>query len=627
MATLYFISSILSSISNDNNKVRKPCQALNDIFKTAKQFFNHQNYAEAYRMFYALGERYGYRQSTCAGYEIRCLSALGHWRQAIETCHRQSEREPQQVEWRLMANEIYIDRHDYALAWEELHRAPGIDDSTIETELALRKRIAYEGRYHARKWIIERTDILNVLPYDIATTIFTSLDFASLVKCTRVSKRWRHFLLANRLIWNDLDFSYLHPQGDMVSIMQDRYLHVNTVKTYLDRLGHCPLMRFTMQQQRTNGDDILMLLAQRGSCRKLKMMVLSDMICTPTLFLNTLEHIGSNLNSFEWKGVSIRLNDIIDNIPKFCPKLKSLKVHECFVSLYESYIQNNFLYQLERYGETFPFSFINSIQARPSFLHLESLELSGIYSFTSSHLASILFRCRNLKRLTLKKCLVSIIPVLNILRYSCPQLQYLYYDRNQYSSQQLDMVDGDGHEVIIAPQKTQESFFSNKVQYPWIDLSIQFTNMLMNDDILQDVLHESRASLQVLNLRGNKLITDQSFSLDTSSMCNLKCLCLRECFGITSKGLVSILSGSPLLEHIDVSCLSVIDDDVLQALGSCDYLQTLNLSHAYLRVSDAGFREFINKRTCTLKRLDLEFSNISKELLCFSMKKIKRGII
>ncbi|CEP11353.1 hypothetical protein [Parasitella parasitica] len=578
----------------------QPCQSLQDVFDTAKNLWHRRNYTEAFRIFYELGERYEYNSSACAWYQIQCLLALGHWRQAILISLEQTKKCSSE-QWHLIASDIYMSRCDYTLAWEILNRAPH------SARVIHDRRLAYEGIQHAK--CIRRNDILDILPYDVALNVFMCLDLSSLARCTRVSKRWRHCLVFSPHLWNELEF-----------VKPAMHLPISTVNAYLSRLGRLSLTKLVIRHQQTDGDGILMALLAQQQCRRLKTLIISDMICTPALFFNALEYIGSTLYSFHWGGVSLRLNDIIDVLPRICTQLKCLRIQDCFTSLYDAQFHNGTLYRLESFGDRFPATFTDTLKTQSLLPYVETLELSAIHGFTVSHLASIVIRCPNLKKLVLYRCLVDIIPVLNILQTNCPKLQYFEYERNRYC-QQFDMYQLSPSEL---DEKRYEPYFC-KPQYPWKQVKIHLTHTL-TDNVLENLLHGSKTALETLDLRGNTIISDQGLLCDTS-MKNLKTLCLRECHGLTSRGLITLLAQSPLLEHVDLSHLDTIDDGVLQRLATCQNLHTLDLSYANLNVTSETFKHFIDQRMLTLKRLALDFTTIPKELLCYSMMKLKTSAI
>lgn len=253
------VTKHIFSITKYNNKPQKPCETLTDVFHTAKYLWSQKNYIESYRLFFELEHGHQFNVSICAWHQIQCLSRLGHWRQAIIKCHELIEQQPTASQWYLIASDIYLQRSDLTMAWEELSRAsthvPATDDAYAE--ICLLKRITYEGVQHHANLII-RCDILNVLPYDIACDVFKCLDLNSLVRCTRVSKKWRHFLISSFHLWNELCFSKRSAQ-----------LEIQTIHTYLNRLKRTGLTKLSIRYQQLDGDAILMALTQH-ECYRLK---------------------------------------------------------------------------------------------------------------------------------------------------------------------------------------------------------------------------------------------------------------------------------------------------------------------------------------------------------------------
>lgn len=143
-----------------------------------------------------------------------------------------------------------MNRCDFTLAWEILNYAPS------SAKVMHTKRLAYEGIQHAS--CIRRSDILDKLPYDVAMNVFLCLDLPSLVRCTRVSNRWRQCLVLSPHLWNELEFA-----------KRAAHLPISTVNVYLSRLGKMPLTKLVIRHQQADGDGILMALAQR-KCRRLK---------------------------------------------------------------------------------------------------------------------------------------------------------------------------------------------------------------------------------------------------------------------------------------------------------------------------------------------------------------------
>lgn len=629
MATLFLLSTITSSINSYANKPSNTCQTLTDLFNMARYYWHKRKFIESYRLFCELEESHQYKAPICAWYQILCLVHLGHWRHAIKKCNEWKQKQPRVAQWYLLASDIYAEQLDFTMAHEELFQAlihvPESDDAYAE--ICLKKRITFEGAQHVKLSQNTLNDILDILPYDVACDVFLCLDLESLVRCCRVSKKWRHFLISSPCLWSELEFT-----------KRSAHLNKSTMDTYLSRLKKTRLTKLSIRNQQTDGDGILMTLV-RHECYNLKVLVLSDIICTPALFFNVLTYIGSTLHTLQWGGVSVRLNDLIDALPAVCKNLKNLVVHDCFTSLQDIQPHHESLRRIEFYGESFPTEFINSIKTNPQLHHVESLTLVGIHGLTATHLASVLIRFPNLKRLQLKRCLVNIIPVLNILKFCCPKLQYFDYERNRYnqhsdsysesSSQQQQQQQLQREQQRRSHRKSQNGQCISK-EYPWIQFKIQLTNML-TDSILHSLLRDSksRASIESLDLQGSFLLSDSGLLVDKQPMENLKYLCLKDCFGLTTKGIEDILLQSPLLEEVDLSSLSMINDNILYALSRCKQLQYLNLSHCRLNlISEEAYKFFIEQRSCTLKRVILDHvTHASFEIQLYTTKKIKRGII
>lgn len=248
---------------------------MNDIFNTAKQLWSQQNYTEAYRLFYELGEVHHYQSSLCAWYQIQCLTQSGQWRQAIQSCQVQINRQPHANEWYVLASEIYMERYDYIMAWEILNQVP-----LLCPDIETKKRIAYEATHRNHPLQIIRTDILNKLPHEVAAIIFGFLDFKSLVKCTRVSKQWRHLLMHNPILWNALEFSTVD-------------LDIKTINFYLNQTQ---VSKLSISRQ-ANGDDIFQSLVKTNCVSKLHTLGTVNLSKSQTITHTIYSFIRYNLHT------------------------------------------------------------------------------------------------------------------------------------------------------------------------------------------------------------------------------------------------------------------------------------------------------------------------------------------
>jgi hypothetical protein len=159
------------------------------------------------------------------------------------------------------------------------------------------------------------------------------------------------------------------------------------------------------------------------------------------------------------------------------------------------------------------------------------------------------------------------------------------------------------------------------------EFEIHLTNMSA-DPMFQAVLGERGEHLQVLDLRGNTLLSD-NIICNTSAFKNLKSFIIKECFGLTCKGIEQLITTSPLLERVDLSCLTVINNDTLYALSNCTRLQVLILFYCKLSLmSEDMVKYFIDKRKGALKSVVLDYAiDISTDLQLYIFKSIKRGIV
>lgn len=111
-------------------------------------------------------------------------------------------------------------------------------------------------------------------------------------------------------------------------------------------------------------------------------------------------------------------------------------MYDCYTSTgnYSRSLQldNTAIYRLEQFGESFTDAYMEYVDQLPV-LPIRYLYLSTIHGLSTIHLATILFRCPYLIHLELDRCLINLIPIINILRFSCPQLEILSYHRNRYT--------------------------------------------------------------------------------------------------------------------------------------------------------------------------------------------------
>lgn len=309
---------------------------------------------------------------------------------------------------------------------------------------------------------------------------------------------------------------------------------------------------------------------------------------TPVVFFNALEHVGTQLQTLEWGGVSIWLNDLMENVPKVCARLRHLVVYDCFTSLYN---KDQFFVPLK----------LN---------YLKSLKLSNIHGLKTSYLAHILSQCSNLKHLSLRKSNIDVTAIMGVFRTTpLPKLKCFDFEKNVFSQTDMQKMTTD----------TQKSTNKNTLK----ELTIQSDNTLENSD-LQYMLDGAQGSLEVLDLRGSVLISDTGLLLN-QQYSRLETLCLKECFEITSQGLLTLLSFSPLLKSIDLSYLSIVNDDVLEELSEKSQIRHIDMTHCKKTYTEKRIRSLVHKRRDSLQKIKL--THCSLNLLLFITTAIKSDIV
>jgi hypothetical protein len=327
--------------------------------------------------------------------------------------------------------------------------------------------------------------------------------------------------------------------------------------------------------------------------------------------------------------VSIRLNDLFNQIADNCLELTQLALADCFTSLHDVPIPHTAVMRLDQFGQPLPLVLLKHIQSMSTINTLQSLELSGIHGLTIGHLAQVILRCPFLERLILKRSLVNIIPVLNII-YSgyCQKLKYLLFERNRYCrhTDQYQHHQQQQQQTMVIPLLMRPSSHTalHSTKRAWIELEIVATSQL-SDQIMRRLIHD-KSRLSVLNLQGNSQLSDEAFRFNDNDTTQLRRLGLKECYGITSKGLYALIAHSPLLEHVDLSCLSIVTGEIIRLLAQCPHLRTLNLSYCRLFCFDE-LKELIDKKQDTLEQLKIEYTNIPLDMVAFKARKIKKGII
>ncbi|KAG0165378.1 hypothetical protein DFQ30_008539 [Apophysomyces sp. BC1015] len=345
---------------------------LHDLIQLGKELYDTHSYDEAYRLFAGLEELTD-DTAICVVYQIRCLQHLDQWQLALAQCRRMIRHNPECALWYLLASDIYLSQKMYRVAWETVQGGivASFPSGDYYEELCHHQRITLELVY--QKPNETRLDMADVLPYDLVCAVFLKLPLDSLVRCTRVSRRWSDYIVQSPHLWHELEF------------LQSQPIHMSTLNIYLSRLKGTPLMRLTVHRGCTSGDDIIMALMHR-ECYQLQALDLSEVVCTPKLFFRLLEAVGPTLKSLTWTGVTLKFNDIVEHVAQTCKKLKHLDLENCLATKDHPLAEQPSLQHLEYFGQTLSPQCVQ-ILASLSGLPIESLSLNSIHGLNTRSLA------------------------------------------------------------------------------------------------------------------------------------------------------------------------------------------------------------------------------------------------
>ncbi|ORZ01796.1 hypothetical protein BCR43DRAFT_522571 [Syncephalastrum racemosum] len=572
-AFLYLVSS------NRRSLEVHPSSSL-DLLPVGQHLYRTGQYQDAYKLFsrlqsFAVEQHPSKRTElmlTCLRYRIRALAKLDRLHTALQLLaeaadlHLVAYNTSCSTQWCLLAGELYELKGDHirALAW--LHRASSAFDteyplleSNTAQQLEARSRILEQKvqvlcqKERGRSVPSMAVDFVQVLPYDTICDIFHRLPFADLVLCMRVSRRWYMFIHQSLHLWQSLEFDGLH-----------RPVQDETFRIYLTRLHGAQLKHLKMHNPNIDGDILFRSLIDHRCCR-LQTLDVSEVVCTPALFLRLLDDAGSTLKSLRWGGLSLRLDALVNHISVACKQLEQLTVHDCFASVLPK---------------------VDSIQAELAYhksnpnarlVSLKSLSLLNIHSLEFRHLFSLLSRSPRLERLHLQHSMVNIESILLVLRLGFPSMKHLEFTRHQNARP---------HHVSI-PRSLAAGRLT-ETQQPWQTFSVKGFSAL-TDSTVQWTLARSHASLERLELNYNTVITSHALAtLASRPKPKLHTLSLAGCFLLSTSCLRAMIATSPNVQDVDLSNLLTVDDSVLSQLAaSCPRLKRLDVSKC-VHVTDKG---------------------------------------
>lgn len=342
------------------------------------------------------------------------------------------------------------------------------------------------------------------------------------------------------------------------------------------------------------------------------------MLCKPSLFYDLLRRAGPTLRCLRWNGLILKLNDIFDTAADSCPHLEELDVSYCFTSRKGRFEPSRFL---ESYGKDLPKELMDDKkQQRP--LYIKRLRLTSIHEMIGPELIHMLLRTPHLTHLELEYCLVSFIPIANMLQHCCPRLQHLVYKRHRYARQYQDVIPHSQPSIPMPPRRWRVIELNK---------SLSVTDTIMRDMIIRADL----SLLERLELDSNTYITDKSLfvilqrlhhdtasSSSSSTLSNLHTLNLGHCTALTEQGLLRFLVACPMLRHVNLTRLSAVTDAVLDTLSQMEKLQTLDITFCS-HVTDQGIIQLVKQRQDSLQQIHLTHSNVSPAALSFVFRTLK----
>ncbi|CAG8725934.1 9316_t:CDS:1, partial [Scutellospora calospora] len=128
-------------------------------------------------------------------------------------------------------------------------------------------------------------DIILILPTELTHEIFGSLPLASICNASVVSRRWRHFIINSKSLWQNLDFTFLR-KSNMIT---DK-----VVSTYVNR-GKLRIHSFICHNAVKLTDKTLNAF-RAVPCYHLSTFILtSNRLITDTAIIIFIRTIGSQL--------------------------------------------------------------------------------------------------------------------------------------------------------------------------------------------------------------------------------------------------------------------------------------------------------------------------------------------
>ncbi|KAG2226942.1 hypothetical protein INT45_010221 [Circinella minor] len=373
--------------------------------------------------------------------------------------------------------------------------------------------------------------------------------------------------------------------------------------------------------------------------------------------------MGPTLKVLRWRGLILKLGNIMDHVAESCIQLKHLEVRQCFVSdkSYEETTRPMMDITSSHgpgyYYHYFSKSFLDNIVSTSKPLMIESLTLAGIHELTMTKLAHILHRCPKLTQLSLENCILDIVPVTSILFHSCPMLERVCYSRHRYVQQyhqpHHEEMNSTSWIASSSRNRTRRSlllspFTNNQMNKHVSNNSSEYTVVgkrvwkeiamvkapTATDAMLQRLLYRADLTqLERIDFTGNSNFSDKALEeilnhhhrQSPPLFLHLRKLCLGGCTRIIKEQtLLNLLKACPQLIHIDFSELSAVTDKVVDQItnGCSSLLHTVKFTGCQ-SITDDSIKRLVDIRKNTLVQLEVTRASISIETNGYVMCKLK----
>ncbi|CAG8653032.1 13729_t:CDS:2, partial [Acaulospora morrowiae] len=417
-------------------------------------------------------------------------------------------------------------------------------------------------------------DPLMFFPNELIHEIFMSLPFATVCKATLVSKRWRKYIISSGLLHRSLDFT----------VKQSVKITDKIIRTYIDR-GKSKIKQVICPCSQKLTDATLKYLRTVFGIRLQKIVLTYNSSITNDAIVPLIRTIGSHLKHINLSGTNI-MNKGVEVILSICSRLEILDLEHCSRITAQAFNPEK-------------------IQCRASGIREINLNYSPMTEIAISFMVTLFpkLTCLGIRQIiglsteTLKE-----FP-------NFPDLNSLSLEGCIFSGELQSM---DRAFVSLASSCLPLREFSFE-QCP-----------SLTDNCVRCLV--TSFNLEVLELNGNNLLTDETMYNIGVYCSRLKVLRIGKSPGITDHGVLSLFnnsSGEHPLEIIDLRQNSNISNVSLEKIADhCCNLREINVQWCS-EITGSGVAYLVKKCKRTLKNLYMEeCSKVSLDAANFAQEMI-----